>query len=81
VPGVLENPMDEASLKAESRQKAMKRGRGCECVMHKLASLQPIHAQNDTVAVVVSRASPTSKPPYSLKDEDRKDLRKSIMGA
>jgi hypothetical protein len=45
----------------------MKRGRGCECVMHELASLQPFHAQNDTVAVVASRASPASKPPYSVK--------------
>jgi hypothetical protein len=44
VPGVPENPMDEASLKAESSAGAMKKGRGCECVMHKLASLQPIHA-------------------------------------
>ena len=45
----------------------MERGRGCECVMHELASLQPIHTQNDTLAVVASRGSPASKPPYSDK--------------
>jgi hypothetical protein len=45
----------------------MKRGRGCERIMHELASLQPFDAQNDTVAVVTSRGSPASKPPYLVK--------------
>ena len=45
----------------------MKRGRGCECTMHELASLQPIHTQNNAVAVVASRGSPASKPPSPAK--------------
>jgi len=45
----------------------MKRGRGCECVMHELALLQPIHTQNDAVAVVASRRSPASKPPHAVR--------------
>lgn len=45
----------------------MKRGRGCERIMHELASLQPFDAQNDTVAAVTSRGSPASKPPYLVK--------------
>jgi hypothetical protein len=56
----------------------MKMGRGCECVMHKLASLQPIHAQKTTLLRPLYRELALLLSHLTrLKDEDRKDLRKA----
>jgi hypothetical protein len=53
----------------------MKRGRGCECITRKSASLQLVHVAviHQDLALLLSHLT-------QLKDEDGKDLREGTLG-